>query len=95
MSVSGLQRDGTRLRLSGALDRAAAVALWPQAAAALDGAETLDLQAVETVDSAGLAMLVALAARMRDPRVDGTPRGLDELRAAYRLTPSLSFDDGR
>lgn len=51
MSIAGLQRDGTRLRLSGPLDRAAAVALWPQAAAALDGAETLDLQAVESVDS--------------------------------------------
>ena len=54
-----------------------------------------DVRAVEALDSSGLALLVALAGRMRDPLVEGAPRGLDELRAAYRLTPALSFDAGQ
>ena len=95
MTAASLQRDGADLRFSGTLDRTAATALWPQAAAALDGARRLDLRAVEALDSSGLALLVALAGRMRDPLVEGAPRGLDELRAAYRLTPALSFDAGQ
>lgn len=95
MTPARLQRDGAHLRLGGTLDRAAASGLWPQAAAALEGATVLDLQAVDAVDSAGLALLVALAERMHAPQVAGAPRGLDELRAAYRLTPSLSFEGGR
>ncbi|QIL19434.1 STAS domain-containing protein [Thermomonas sp. HDW16] len=95
MTPVRLQRSGAHLRLSGTLDRAAASVLWPQAATALESATVLDLQAVDAVDSAGLALLVALAERMQDPQVDGSPRGLDELRAAYRLTPTLSFDDNR
>ena len=34
-TAASLQRDGDRLRLSGTLDRSAATALWPQAAASL------------------------------------------------------------
>lgn len=90
-----LQRDGDRLRLSGTLDRAAATALWPHAAAMPTGAQTLDVSAVDAVDSAGLALLVALAERMQDARVEGAPQGLADLLAAYRLTPALAFDAGR
>jgi phospholipid transport system transporter-binding protein len=90
-----VRRDGAALHLSGTLDRGAATALWPQASAATEGARVLDVSAVGAVDSAGLAMLVALAARMDDVRIDGAPRGMADLLAAYRLSPILAFDDGR
>ena len=51
-----------------------------------------DLQAVTRIDSAGLALLAELAARAGGGiTVDGTPAGLAELRAAYRLDPALGF----
>ena len=90
-----VRREGARLHLSGTLDRIAATTAWPQAMASLAGARVLDVTAVDAVDSAGLAMLVALAARMDDVHVEGAPRGMTELLAAYRLTPTLAFDDGR
>jgi len=93
-AAASLQRDGERLRLSGTLDRASAIALWPQAGAALAGARVLDVAAVDAVDSAGLALLVALAERMQGTQVIGAPQGLAELLAAYRLTPALGFDGG-
>ena len=94
-AAARVQRDGDRLSLSGVLDRGAATALWPQASAAVGGARVLDVTAVDAVDSAGLAMLVALAARMDDVRIDGAPRGMADLLAAYRLSPILAFDGGR
>ena len=90
-----MRRDGAALHLSGMLDRDAATALWAQAIAAIGGARVLDVSAVDAVDSAGLAMLVALAARMDDVRIEGAPRGMADLLAAYRLSPTLAFDDGR
>ncbi|MDR6139715.1 phospholipid transport system transporter-binding protein [Pseudoxanthomonas sp. SORGH_AS 997] len=68
MSTATLRREGTALVFSGALDRAAAQALWPSAQRALDGARRLDVSAVSALDSAGLALLVALAARLRAAR---------------------------
>jgi len=91
-SAASLQREGDRLRLSGTLDRSAATALWPQVSAALAGTRVLDVVAVDAVDSAGLALLVALAERTPGARVEGAPDGLAELLAAYRLTPALAFD---
>ena len=90
-----VRRDSEQLFLSGTLDRAAATALWPQACAAADGARVLDVSAVDAVDSAGLAMLVALAKHMQDARIEGSPDGMADLLAAYRLRPTLAFDDGR
>lgn len=92
-TAASLQRDGDRLRLSGTLDRSAATALWPQAPS-LAGARVLDVAAVDALDSAGLALLVALAERMDGARLEGRPHGLAELLAAYRLTPALAFDGG-
>jgi phospholipid transport system transporter-binding protein len=47
------------------------------------------------VDSAGLALLAELAARLRAagaaPHIEGEPAGLSELRTAYRLTSGLDF----
>ena len=55
----------------------------------------LDVSAVSAIDSAGLAMLVALAERMQDARIEGVPSGMSDLLAAYRLRPTLAVDDGR
>lgn len=87
--------DGETLLLAGVIDRAAAVALWPQLTRALAPVRQLDLAAVEGIDSAGLALLGELAARLRAQgggNVNGSPAGLDELCAAYRLSPSLDFN---
>ncbi len=90
-----VNREGDTLVLAGALDRAAAAALWPSCSRALSGVQRLVLTKVTSVDSAGLALLAELAARLRDagttPDIVGQPAGLLELRTAYRLTPGLDF----
>ena len=89
---ASVRRDGATLAFAGALSRDAVAALWPQALAQLAGASRFDLQGVERVDSAGLALLAELAARAGgNVSVDGTPAGLAELSAAYRLDPALGF----
>ena len=91
------RRDGDALVLAGALDRGAVVALWPQLSTDLAGVRTLDLRGVERVDSAGVALLAEVVARLRagnaqaGPELLGSPAGLAELAAAYRLTPRLEF----
>ena len=94
-SDASVRADGDALVFAGALDRAAAAALWAQAAAQLAGVQRFVLTNVTTVDSAGLALLAELAARARAagavPRVEGQPAGLADLQAAYRLTPELDF----
>lgn len=90
---ASVRLDGDALVFTGALDRAAVAALWPQALAALGQARRFDLRAVHHIDSAGLALLAELAARGSHALpLDGDPPGLAELRAAYRLSPPLAFD---
>lgn len=88
-------RDGDALVFAGALDRAAAARLWPDASRLAGGAQRFVLTKVTTVDSAGLALLAELAARARaagaDVAFEGEPPGLADLRAAYRLTAGLDF----
>ena len=91
--ASSVRRDGQRLVFTGDLDRGAATQLWPQASASAVGAKVLDVGNVVSVDSAGVAMLVALAARMDAVSVDGAPRGMADLLAAYRLQPTFGFDE--
>jgi len=94
-SNASCRSEGDTLLLAGVLDRAAVTTLWPQLARGLGPVRQLDLQAVERVDSAGLALLAELAARLRAQGgggIVGTPAGLDELGAAYRLSPSLDFN---
>ena len=93
--ASSVRRDGERVVFTGTLDRGAVTGLWPQATVAATGAQVLDVSNVASVDSAGVAMLVALAARMDAVRVEGAPTGMADLLAAYRLRPTLAFDDGR
>ena len=57
----------------------------------LAGVERFDLARVDRVDSAGVALLAALAARTGGVSIDGAPLGLAELRGAYRLGPGLAF----
>ena len=86
------RRDGDALLFSGALQRDAAAALWRQALVLLPGTARFDLLEVAHVDSAGLAVLAELAARVDgDISVTGDPPGLSGLRAAYRLSPNLGF----
>ncbi|MBV6790227.1 STAS domain-containing protein [Xanthomonas euvesicatoria] len=93
MATDTVQRTADTLVITGVLDRAAVTAAWPQAIAQLDGARTLDLSGVQRLDSAGVAMLAELVARLQagSGAVVGEASGLDELRAAYRLSPTLDF----
>jgi phospholipid transport system transporter-binding protein len=87
-----MRRDGDALVFTGALLRDDVAALWRQASAAVDGVRRFDLQAVSRIDSAGLALLAELATRAGGSiAIDGTPAGLAELRAAYRLDAALGF----
>lgn len=89
MSAPGVRRDGDVLHLGGRLDRAAVPALWREVQGRRGGLRGVDVQAVDTVDSAGLALLAELAAG--GLAITGEPPGLAELRAAYRLDGSLGF----
>jgi phospholipid transport system transporter-binding protein len=87
-----LARAGDALRFTGPLSRDAVAPLWRQAVPQLAGVQRFDLTAVTAIDSAGIALLAELAARCAAPvSLDGTPPGLGELRAAYRLAPDLGF----
>ena len=88
-----LRRDGATLHLGGILDRAAATTAWPALLPLLDGTRTLDLSGVQRLDSAGLALLAEAVERLDAPVIVGTPDGLAELRAAYRLDAALGFSD--
>ena len=94
-SNASVRRDGDALVFTGALDRAACASLWADTSKVLAGTQRIVLTSVTTVDSAGLALLAELAARLRvagaTPQWEGEPAGLSELRAAYRLTPGLDF----
>lgn len=76
-----LQLAGAAARVSGVLDRDAVCTLWPRIERAT--LDSLDVSAVDALDSAGLALLVELAGR--GVRVTGQVPGQDELAAAYRL----------
>lgn len=91
MEQARVQREGDTLRFAGALVRDAVPVLWPDASRQLDGVSRFDLAAVERIDSAGIALLAELATRAGIAGIEGSPAGLAELRAAYRLSPTLSF----
>ena len=90
-ATASVVRDGNALRVSGALLRDAVPAVWRQGMPLLAGVERFDLARVDRVDSAGVALLAALAARTGGVSIDGAPHGLADLRGAYRLGPGLAF----
>lgn len=82
--------EGDALVFTGALGREAVPGLWRDIGRAGGKARVARLQQVESVDSAGLALLAELAARQPDGlAVEGSPAGFSELRAAYRLDDRL------
>lgn len=91
MANATVRQDGDTLVFGGALERASVAALWSQLRSPGNGLRRLDLSAVSSVDSAGLALLAELCARADVTDVIGTPPGLAELRTAYRLDPRLAF----
>ena len=101
-----VSRDAGTLVFRGALMRAAITGLWRQLQPLRTGragigrpdpghvVNRIDLSAVSRVDSAGLALLAALAsAGQAGSRITvvGAPAGLAELRMAYRLDDELGF----
>jgi phospholipid transport system transporter-binding protein len=92
VNAATIQRDGETLRFRGALLRANAAAAWTRFGAGVGGgARRFDLDAVESIDSAGLALLSLLATRCGGVEVVGDPPGFAELRRAYRLGADLTF----
>ena len=92
-SIAVTRRDDA-LVFDGVLTRPVVASAWGQVQALLSGADRLDLTAVSRIDSAGLAMLVALARQVGITTVIGAPTGYAELRAAYRLDDALGFAAG-
>jgi phospholipid transport system transporter-binding protein len=91
-SPLAVARDGDALVFTGALVRASVAAAWSQVHKAIAGVRRIDLRGVTLVDSAGVALLAELAARAGNGvSIEGSPPGLGELRAAYRLDESLGF----
>lgn len=87
-----IERAGAMLRFAGALQRGDVAALWRHALPQTAGVNRFDLAAVTRVDSAGVALLAELSTHAGAAvAIDGTPPGLAELRAAYRLTAGLAF----
>ena len=100
-------RDADSLVFRGVLARVAVAGLWRQVQPLRAGIARLDLTSVTLVDSAGVALLAELAngsaadggrangSPAQHPvtpiTVIGTPPGLAELRAAYRLDDGLAF----
>lgn len=92
-SVAVSRRDDA-LVFDGVLTRPVVASAWRQAQALLSGVHLLDVEGVSRIDSAGLAMLVALARQGGITQLRGAPTGYAELRAAYRLDESLAFAAG-
>lgn len=82
--------DGV-LHIAGALSRATVPTAWSRALPLLDGLRGIDVTDVSEVDSAGVALLAELAARVGHPAIQGDPSGLAALRSAYRLTDAMDF----
>lgn len=79
--------DGDTLRLHGALTLERAADVLAEAPTRFT---VLDLEAVEDIDSAGVALVAELVCRAehstgRRPEVRGRPPGLQALCAAYRI----------
>lgn len=86
-----IAHDGETLRFRGQLLRHAVAGLWKRLPANSTGIRRLDLSAVESIDSAGLALISLVATRAGGVSVEGRPEGFAELRGAYRLGHDLTF----
>ena len=89
----GVSREGDALRVRGDVTGERVPALWRSARPQCAGVRRIDIAGVTRIDSAGLALLSALAdaAGSAGIEVVGSPPGLSDLRAAYRLDAALGF----
>ena len=87
-------RRGDALVFDGVLTRPVVASAWRQAQPLLSGARQLALGGVSHIDSAGLAMLSALAGQAGIADIQGSPSGYAKLRTAYRLDESLACAAG-
>lgn len=91
MGGSEVMRNDDALVFRGDLIRATTTALCKQMPS-LAGVRQIDLTAVATVDSAGVALLAeTIAGSEAGADIIGSPDGLDALRSAYRLDSRLQF----
>jgi len=83
------QRNASTLSLSGMLDRDTLLSLWHERETAMVDIATIDVAALERVDSAGLALLVHLReiarAQGSSPLFTGINDKLQSLIALYNL----------
>ena len=89
-----VSRRDDALVFNGVLTRPVVASAWRQAQPLLAGARQVDLTGTASLDSAGLAMLAALARQAGIVDIKGSPAGYAELRAAYRLNDSLACAAG-
>lgn len=83
------QRTASTLSLSGKLDRDTLLSLWQQRETAMVDIDTIDVAALDRVDSAGLALLVHLReiarAQGSTPLFSGITEKLQSLITLYNL----------
>lgn len=89
-----VSRRDDALAFDGVLLRPVVASVWRAALPLLAGTRRIDIDQVARIDSAGLAMLAALARRAGIEIIEGMPAGYAELRAAYRLDASLGCAAG-
>ncbi|AUX74045.1 lipid asymmetry maintenance protein MlaB [Erwinia pyrifoliae] len=81
--------EAGQLRLIGELERETLLPLWQQREAVMERVETIDVSALERVDSGGLALLVHLRQiaidNGRKPRFSGVTDKLNSLITLYNL----------
>jgi len=81
--------EANQLYLSGALERETLLGLWTQRESVMKQIDTIDVSALERVDSAGLALLVHLRQvslqQGKTPQFSGIPDKLRSLIALYNL----------
>lgn len=88
--------DANRLHLAGELERETLAALWQQREAVMKQIDTIDVSALERVDSAGLALLVHLRQialqQGKAPCFTGITDKLRSLIALYNLQQFITAE---
>ncbi|MGC0890119.1 lipid asymmetry maintenance protein MlaB [Pantoea agglomerans] len=83
------EREASKLLLKGELDRDTLMSLWQQRETLIKDVDTIDVAALERVDSSGLALLVHLREIARaqgiTPRFTGISDKLHSLITLYNL----------
>lgn len=86
-------RDGERLALQGELDQDTLNGLWDAREQAMQGVSVIDLSDVSRVDTAGLALLIHLVDRTKQPgqavRLESVSENLRTLAQLYNLPDGL------